>query len=67
MLASVAARVVASPATVTAATRFTGTAIARGYVQRTVADIASIAEARAFEDKGGAPADAAARLEELGA
>ena len=47
-LASVAARVVASPATITAATRFTGTAIARGHVQRTVSDIASIAEARAF-------------------
>ena len=53
MLASVAARVVASPATITAATRFTGTAIARGHVQRTVADIASIAEARAFASRAG--------------
>ena len=46
MLASVAAVIVAGDATTRAATRFTGTAIARGHVQRTVSDIASIAEAR---------------------
>ena len=40
----------------------------RSFLEEARGDVdAAIAEARAFEDKGGAPADAAARLEELGA
>ena len=53
MLASAAARLIASPATATAMTRSTGTVIARGHVKGTVSDIASIAEARAFASRAG--------------
>ena len=53
MLASAAARLIASPATATAMTRSTGTVIARGHVQGIVSDIASIAEARAFASRAG--------------